>query len=169
MSVPAHVLGTTDELMELSRSEELRDIALSLATQARRTVDIVSRHFDPAVFDTEAFYNALRDLVVDSRRAQVRVLLLDPSPLVARGHRLIELSQRLSSFMAIRVPGPEHKEFNEAWLVADNTGYVHRRFSDRFEGTANFADRRWSTHLTNRFEELWQRAQPDPNLRRLHL
>lgn len=169
MSASERLLGTTDEPLEIARSDDLREVALSLATQARRTVDIVSRHFDPALFDNEAFYAALRDLLVDSRRAQVRVLLLDPAPLSSRGHRLIELSQRLSSFMAIRVPGQEHKEFNEAWLVADNTGYFHRRFSDRYEATTNFADRRLSTHLTNRFEEIWQRAQPDPNLRRLHI
>ena len=163
------VLGTTDEEFELERSEAVCDVVLSLATQARRALDIVSRHLDPALYDNEAFGAAIRELVVDSRRAQVRILLLDSAPVVARGHRLVELARRLSSFITIRIPAPEYKNLNEAWLVADATGYLSRRFSDRPEATANFADPRQATHLTNRFEEIWQRAQPDANMRRLHL
>ncbi len=165
----ARLLGETAEEFELERSETVRDTVLSLATQARRSLDIVSRHLDPTLYDTEAFSNALRELVVGSHRAQVRILLLDSAPVVTRGHRVVELARRLSSYMAIRVPGLEHKDLNEAWLVADATGFVYRRFSDRFEATANFNDHRHATHLVNRFEEIWQRAQPDSNMRRLHL
>lgn len=162
-------LGTTDEEFELERSEDVRAAVLMLAQQARRSVDIVSRHLDPVLYDTDDFGAAIRELVVNSRRAQVRILLLDTAPVVSRDNRLVELAQRLSSYISIRVPAPEHKEFNEAWLVADSTGFLYRRFSDRFEATANFADRRQASALTNRFEEIWQRAQPDGNLRRLHL
>lgn len=165
----ARVLGITDEAFELEHSETVREVALSLATQARRGIDVVSRHLDPTLYDNEAFATALRALVVGSHRAQVRILLLDSAPVVARGHRLVELARRLSSYIAIRTPAPEHKDLNEAWLVADTTGYLYRRFSDRYEATANFADRRLSGSLTNRFGEIWQRAQPDVNMRRLHL
>lgn len=165
----ARVLGTTDEEFELERSEAVRDVVLSLATQARHGIDVVSRHLDTALYDNDVFITALRALVVGSHRAQVRILLLDSAPVVARGHRVVELARRLSSYIAIRIPAPEHKELNEAWLVADTTGYLYRRFSDRYEATANFADRRQASNLTNRFEEIWQRAQPDLNMRRLHL
>lgn len=163
------VLGTTHEEFELERSETVCEVVLSLTTQARRSLDMVSRHLDPALYDNEAFGAAIRELVVDSRRAQVRILLLDSAPVVARGHRLVELARRLSSFITIRIPAPAYKNLNEAWLVADATGYLYRRFSDRPEATANFADPRQATHLTNRFEEIWQRAQPDADMRRLHL
>jgi phosphatidylserine/phosphatidylglycerophosphate/cardiolipin synthase-like enzyme len=163
------VLGTTDEEFELERSEEVRATLLALTQQARHSIDIVSRHLDPGLYDNEEFGAALRQLVVNSRRSQVRILLLDSVPVVTLGNRLVELAQRLSSYVSIRVPAPEHKEFNEAWLVADATGFLHRRFSDRFESTANFADRRQAAALTNRFDEIWQRAQAAGNLRRLHL
>jgi hypothetical protein len=163
------ILGETDEEFSLDRSEPLRDICVALATQARRSVDIVTRSLDPVLYDNDGFITALRDLVVGSRHARVRVLILDSASVVSRGHRLLELAQRLSSFISLRVPAPEHKDFNEAWLVVDNTGYVHRRFSVRFEAVANFDARRISANLTNRFEELWNHAQLEPNLRRLHL
>lgn len=162
-------LGETAEEFTLDRSEAVGEISLALATQARRSLDIVSRHLDPALYDTEKFTAAVRELVVDRGRAQVRILILNSAPVITRGHRLVEMAQRLSSFISVRVPAPEHKDFNEAWLVADNTGYVYRRFSDRYDATANFDARRESNNLTNRFEELWNRAQLDPNLRRLHI
>ncbi|MGH8595435.1 MAG: hypothetical protein ACREXT_02110 [Gammaproteobacteria bacterium] len=163
------ILGETAQEFTLDSSEMLREISQAFATQARRSIDLVSRHLDPVLYDNEPFVTALRELIVNHRRAQVRVLLLDSAPVIAQGHRVVEIARRLSSYISIRVPAPEHKAFNEAWLVADNTGYVYRRFSDRFEATANFAARRESDNLTNRFEELWQRAQTDSNLRRLHL
>jgi len=162
-------LGHTDALFDVDRADALRDVLLALAQQARRTLDIVGRHLDPALMDREDFVDAVKSLVLGSTRAQVRVLILDPAPLVTQGHRLIALAQRLSSYIQLRVPAPEHREFNEAWLEADRDGYAHRRFSDRFEATVNFHDPRLAVHLSNRFDELWQRAQPDPNLRRLHL
>jgi hypothetical protein len=163
------VLGERDLEFGVDRAEPLGAVTLALAAQARRTLDIVSRHLDPSLFDREDFVDAVKSLALSSRRAEIRLLVLDPAPVVLRGHRLVQLAQRLSSFIQLRVPSAEHREFNEAWVVADNTGYVHRRFSDRFEGTANFADPRHAARLTNRFDEIWQRANPDPNLRRLHL
>lgn len=163
------VLGTTDHEFEIERAEALREVLLALTSQARRTLDIVSRHLDPTLYDRDDFVEAVKAIALGSSRAQIRVLVLDPAPVVSQGHRLVQLAQRLSSFVQVRVPAPEQREFNEAWLVADKDGYAHRRFSDRFEATANFHDPRLAVHLTNRFDELWQRASPDPNLRRLHL
>lgn len=163
------VLGASDRLFETARAEELGRVLLELAQQARRTLDLVSRHLDPPLYDREDFVDAVKQLVLGSSRARVRLLVLDPAPVVTHGHRLVPLAQRLSSYVELRVPAPEHREFNEAWLVADKDGYAHRRFSDRYEASCNFHDPRLATHLTNRFDELWQRAQPDPNLRRLHL
>lgn len=168
LDVP-RVLGATDLAFEVDRADALRVALLEMTSQARRNLDIVSRHLDPSLFDHEEFVDAVKRLVLGSTRAQVRLLVLDPAPLVSRGHRLLTLAQRLSSYIDVRVPAPEHREFNEAWLVADKDGYAHRRFSDRFEATVNFHDPRLAVHLTNRFDELWQRAQADPNLRRLHL
>ena len=162
-------LGETDEALEFERSDEVRQCVLQLTQQARRSVDIVSRHLDPSLFNAAEFADAIRKVIVDTRRAQVRILVLDPAPLAGQNHRLVELARQLSSFITLRTPPAEYKDLNEAWLVADNTGYLYRRFSDRYEATANFADRRQSNHLTTRFEEIWQRAESISSLRRLHL
>lgn len=163
------VLGGSDREFEVDRVEPLREVALELAAQARRTLDIVTRQLDPPLFDREDFVEAVKRLALSSRRAEIRVLLLDPATVATRGHRLVHLAQRLTTFIQLRVPPAEYREFNEAWIVADGAGYAYRRFSDRYEATVNFHDPRQSLRLTNRFDEIWQRANPDPNLRRLHL
>lgn len=163
------VLGQTAGTLDIAEREQLGAVSLALVQQAQRTLDIVSRHLDPLLYDTEPFVAAVRRLVLGSRHARVRLLLLDSRPLVTQNHRLIELALKLSSYIAVRVPAAQHKQFNEALLIADGTGYVHRTFSDRYEADASFADRRVAARLGDRFEELWTRALPDPNFRKLHL
>lgn len=150
-------------------AEGVRRANLWLIGEARRSVDIVSRYLDPALYDTEEFCAALRTLIVGTVRARIRILVLEPGPVVARGHRLVELAQRLTSFIQIRVPSPQHQDLSEAWLVVDDRSYLHRRTATRFEATGSTNSPRDAGRLTARFEEIWALAQPDANLRRLYL
>lgn len=163
------VLGQTDALLDIDGSALLGEISLALARQCRRHLDIVSRHLDPAVYDNDDFAEAVKRIALGNRHARIRLFIVDPRPLVSRGHRLLDLAERLSSFVQVRVAAPLQKEFNEAILLADRKGYAHRRFADRFEGTANFSDPRLAAALADRIDELWERGLPDPNFRRLHL
>ena len=54
------VLGESDLAFQVERAEELRVVMLALARQGRRTLDIVTRHLDPALLDrlTEPNYPA---------------------------------------------------------------------------------------------------------------
>ena len=54
-------------------------------------------------------------------------------------------------------------------MVADEMGFIHRMNGERYEGTANFKDRRQSAEFLNQFEEMWQQATPDPNFRKVML
>ena len=160
---------SANELIEFDTSEELREIALKMVQNCVRSLDIVSRHLDPAIYDHEQFVDAVKQIALNSQHARVRILVTDIGPVVSRGHRLLELNSRLSTYISIRKPGRDHKNFNEAILVADNRGYIHRRFADRYEGRASYDDQRTARDLTVRFEEIWERADTDPNFRRLHL
>ena len=165
----AAILGATGGVVTLEDSAAVAAVSLQLARQARRSLDIVSRHLDPPLYDTDEFYTAVKDLARSHRLARVRILVMEPRPVVSRGHRLVELAERLSSAISLRTPAPEHKQFNEAFLIADNVGYVHRQFSDRFEAEADFAGPRVANALGERLNEMWERGLPDPNFRRLHL
>lgn len=156
-------------VLSLEDLSAVRGTSLAMVERARRSVDIFSRQLDPLLYDNAEFADSLRALIVGSRRARVRVLLREVGPVVTRGHRLIELAQRLSSFMEIRIPALEHQDVADAWLVVDGSHYLHRRSGERHEATAGFDDARRARQLTFRFDEIWARAQPDLNLKRLHL
>lgn len=161
------VLGQSTGTLPVSGSGQVRDLALAMAGQCRRSLEIVGRGLDPPVYDNGPFCEAVKDLALASRYARVRILVTEIDGLIKRGHRLLQLADQLSSFIQIRVPSPEYRDFNEAFLVADGTGYIHRQLADRYDGLGSFADRRRCIDLLRRFDEIWERAEPDPNLRRL--
>ncbi|MDZ7754686.1 MAG: hypothetical protein U5S82_24305 [Gammaproteobacteria bacterium] len=162
-----HVLGKSAGTIGVGTSEEVCRVATALVSQARFGVDIVTRDLDPAVYDDADFLAALKAFVLERRRVEVRILVRDPMPAVRRGHRLIPLAQQLSTFFAIRVPARHHRDFNQAFLVVDGTGYVHRELAERYDGTADFNDRLQAKGLQRLFEEMWEAAVPSPELRRM--
>ncbi len=165
----SHLLGVSAAPFEVSTRDALAEVCLAMVSQARRSVDIVSRHLDAPLFDNEAFAAALKQLALSHRSARVRLFVLDPRPLLGQSHRLIDLATRLPTFIDIRTPAPQHRSFNEALLIADNLGYVRRQFADRFEAEVDFCSRRRAAALTERLNDMWERGQLDPNFRRLHL
>ncbi len=155
--------------MELTTSAENREMALALARQATLSVDILSRHLDPAVYDQAPFLDAIKQLVLNHRMARVRMLVRDIQPILSDGHRLAALTARLSSFLEIRVPAEQHKDFNQAFMIVDGTGFIHRELADRYEGLAHYANRALASELQRKFEEMWSLATPDANLRQMTL
>lgn len=163
------VLKKDSQTVAIDTSEACRLAALSMARQAARSIDIVSRQLDAQMYDNQDFCDAVSQLVTGSRRARVRALLRHTDAVIKGGHRLVTLSQRLSSFIELRVPAREYDDYNAAFLIVDGIGVVYRSFSDKFDGTVSFNDARKGQELTRQFEDMWQTATPDINLRRSHL
>ena len=164
-----HLLGVTEAPFEVSGREPLTAVCLELASQVRRSLDIVSRHLDPLLYDNDAFAAAVKKIALGHRHARIRLFIIDARPLITQSHRLIDAALRLPNFIEIRTPSVQNKSFNEAWLVADNLGYMHRQFSESFEAEVDFSSRRRATALSEKLDEMWERGQRDPNFRRLHL
>lgn len=164
----AHLeLGKTDEAVAIDTVGHHRDAAVRMVQQARFNVEIVSRLLDPPIYDTSEFVDAVTKLILARRAIKIRILIFDPLSVVRRGHRLIDLAGNLSSFIEMRKPGPEHANFNGSLFMADAKGYILRENAERYEGTVNFYDRTVSKNLLEAFEEMWAKAEADPNLRRM--
>ncbi len=164
-----YILGETDEEISLETSDHSRAISIQMIDACRRNLDIISRDLDPCIYDTTEMLDAIKKLALRSRLSRIRILILQPETLRSRGHRLLELSERLSSFIEIRKPGEQHRNFNKALLLIDGTGYIRRPHSDRFEGRANFDDRKTASELKDEFDLLWEHGERDSNFRRLSL
>lgn len=162
-------LKEDSQAVAIDTSEACRFAALSMVRQAARSIEIVSRQLDPRLYDNQDFCDAVSQLVTSSRRARVRALVRFTDPVTKHGHRLVALSQRLSSFIEMRVPAREFDDYNAAFLIVDGAGVIYRTLSDGFEATVNFNSPRTAQELSRQFESMWQTAQPDANLRRTNL
>jgi hypothetical protein len=162
-------LGVSDTEIELGTRAETRYATDMMAGQANNSLEIFSRDLDPFLYDREPFLEALSRLCLRNRKAQVRVLVQDPVTPVKRNHRLIELARRLSSSIELRQPHSDYQTYNEAFLIADHCGIIHRGLADRFEGTARFYDPVEAQRKLKWFTEIWERSQVHPEFRRLHL
>jgi hypothetical protein len=162
-------LGISGIDIELLTRAETRHATELMVQQCVSTLEIFTRDLDPPLYDQEPFLQALGALCLGNRKARVRILVQDPTPAVKRGHRLIELSRRLSSSIELRQPHPDYSHHNEAFLIADTCGLIQRSLADRYEGTANFNDPVAAQRKLNFFTEVWERSEAHPDLRRLHL
>lgn len=169
MTLETAVLGETVSQFDLSTSAEHRLAARRMAEQAKRSLLIHTRNLDPTIYDEQDFIDAVSNLARSSRRAEIRILVQDSGPVVQRGHRLIYLAYQLSSFIKIRRPGEMFQDFSQAFMVADDRGYIHRPHDDRFEGKACFNHPARAVELTQYFDRVWEHSQPDPNIRRLNI
>ena len=163
------IVGESAGPVTITTSEEARLAALALATQARRSLHIFSRDLDAPLFDNVPFVDAVAGVAARSRNTFVHILLQDANRVVNQGHRLLELGYRLDSKIKMRKPHPDYQHFNEAFLIADETGLIHRRPGDRYDGIVDFSARREARELVKFFSDVWERSAPDPGLRRLHL
>jgi len=162
-------LGISDMEIELLTRAETRHATELMVGQTQASLDITSRDLDPYLYDCEIFLDLLSGLCLRNRQARIRFLVQDPSTPIKRCHRLIELGRKLSSSIEFRQPHQDYQNFNEACLIADQCGLIHRSLADRFEGTANFYDPVAARRKLDFFTEVWERSESHPEFRRLHL
>ncbi len=159
-------LGKTNVLVPLETMEQHRIATQQMVQQCRRSVHIISRDLDPAVYDLPEFTGALTRRLLEHRRMKVYILVHDANAIARAGHRLLGTAHNLSGFVEIRKPGPDHKDYDGGMFVGDGVGFITRRTSDRYVGQMNFNDPRDSKVLLDEFEEMWAKSTVDGNLRK---
>lgn len=163
------VLGRDAGLLTLHDAQDHRLVCAHMVGQIHRELCLLSRDLDKKIYDQEAFFAGLKGLALRSRFSRIRILLQDPSRVMQRGHRLIELARRLTSSIEIRVPSPDWLDYPESFLLADQWGYVHCLLSTRYEAMADYHAPLLVQHLQSCFEEIWTTGQVSTEMRSLHL
>lgn len=147
--------------------EPFATLAVALSKGARRHLRIYSHKLDHELFDNAELASALTRLVRRGRQSDIRILINDAKPMTSRGHRLLELSRRLSSTISIRVLD-EHPELPEAtFVVRDNDGILYKPDEHGANGFYEPASRASAKRFITAFDALWRWGQNDPRLRRL--
>ncbi len=162
-------LGESSQTIQIHSRSDNQALAAALVQQAHRSLDIFSRDLEAEIYDQSGFLDGVKALALRSPQARIRILLQDPSRVVSDGHRLVEMMRRLSSYIEIRQPHSDYQDYNEAFLIADGSGLLHRRIADRYEGIGGFHLPLRARELTNFFNEVWLRSELHSELRRLHL
>jgi len=162
-------LGETVDLFHLRQPEDHLVHAAGMLRQARRDLALYSFDLDPPVFDQPPFIEAFKALALRSRFSRLRILLADPTLVLQRGHRLIELAQRLPSVIEIRRPSEEYRDHLENFLLVDDCGYLHRKSLESHTGIACYHNRHRVNRLMAIFDDAWENATPERELARLHL
>jgi hypothetical protein len=162
-------LGETSLEFEVGRLTEARAVAHALAAQAQRTLFLHTEDLEPAIYNDSAFLDAVSRLARTLGPSRIWVLIHDARKVVQHGHRLIEIARRLSSTIQLRRPAPQYRNYHESFLLVDGCGYLHRRIGARYEGTANFHDPGKVADLEKYFMEVWERSEPDEEIKRLYI
>lgn len=152
---------------KLETQADSRDAALEVASIARRSLVILTNDLEPGVLDSPEFLERVKNLALGSRFATIRVLLKDSTRAIRDGHRLLELSRRLSSFVEIRKPHPDYADIAESFIVADERAVLYRTLGNRWEGIADSDDPMLARDKLKLFNDIWQRSNQDSETRRL--
>ncbi|EGV33632.1 hypothetical protein ThidrDRAFT_0321 [Thiorhodococcus drewsii AZ1] len=163
------ILGASKGPMTLDRSNLIRHASALMASQSRRELVLFGRDLDPQLYDSQPFLDGVRRLALHRPSICVRILLFDTRKATGAGHRLIELSRKLTSRIAIQRVCEDDRERLDAFLIADERGYIRRRLADTMEAVADFDNPQESRLLRMDFEQMWERSSPDTEMRRLFL
>lgn len=146
----------------------LADSALSLVSRSRRQVWLLCRCLEPEVYAQPRMIELLSNLARKHRDSEVRLLISDDRPLRESRHPLVELSQRLSSSIHIRVLRKEQlAELNEYYLLGDGEAIIVQHMHRGGSAWGSFSLRPTVRTYREQFDRLWQHARPSPWLRRL--
>lgn len=147
----------------------LAEAIVELCERARREILIFAQDLDPSLFDSVELHETLSRFARRNVQSKVRILVHDVTRMVRDGHRLLTLSRRLPSSIAIRRVHPDMQDRTENMVLADRTGLVIQPQFDTERGFTNFNDAPLTRQYGEVFDRLHNRSVTDPNLRQMTL
>jgi hypothetical protein len=153
----------------LATRAAIRDAGITIAQGARVELLLFDRTLDLDLYNTEEFIEAVKRLALAQPNLPVRALLSHPDKRSQSGSRIVVLAQRLTSRIAIRRLADDAPERPDAFLIGDRRAYLKRPSAEGSEGVADMHGRRETCRLRADFEQMWEHAEADIEVRRLHL
>lgn len=162
-------LGETNAEIPLRSMEEFKNAAESMTRQARRSILIYSQDLDTPVYSHEQFAKNILTLIKSYKNADVKILVRDSKAAVRQSHMMIKVAQQFSSYIEVKNIHEFYKETAASFLVADYKGLLFRNHSATYEGTVNFSSPPRALKLVEYFMEVWEKSEPDPYFRNVHI
>jgi len=152
----------------LTSRDEVRAAVGELLGYADRGLAILTHDLEPEIYDHELFLERLKKFILARSFARVRVLIVHPERTMKLGNQFVTMGRRLNSYIEFRNLKPEFRDCHDAFCIADDRAIVYRADERRWDGM--FApDRAVARTYLERFDQLWQACELEPELRQLHL
>jgi hypothetical protein len=156
-----------DHYKRLETLAENREAAVAVAAVAKRELALFSRDLEIPLYDKDEFIRTVQELATRSRMSRIRIVCIDAGPSIRAGHRLVGLAQRFSSYIEVRQASHDHASLAETFMVADEAAVLYRPIFTRYEGYADVHAPLEARKFLKQFAEIWEKAEPDPEFRRL--
>ena len=162
-------LGVNQDVITVDTSTELRSHIVNMVSQAKKSINIVSRKMDARLTNHSDFLDAIRSCIVKNLNFELKILIYQLDEFLNENHQILELSRRLSTSISIRTLNKEQQHYNHDYILVDDMGVIYRELSDRYESTIEYNNKRKSLELTRQFNEIWEHGVRDSNLYRLNI
>ncbi len=149
--------------------QHLADATQQLIAQVDCHLRILSFDLDHAIFDQKTIVDTISRLARKSRFSEIKLLIIDSRSIASRGHQLLQLQQRLSSTIALRKINDDSREIKHNLIIADHCGVICQSMKEPALIWGNYNNRPIAEDFIAQFDALWNRASPDPNLRRVSI
>jgi hypothetical protein len=144
--------------------DAIRDQIASLIETGQREIGVCAPQLDPHLFNTPRLHRSLAGFVARHRHNRVRLLVEDAGQAVRDNDRIVDLARRLSNFLDVRQFGEQHRGIRELFVLIDHAGYLHQQDLTRLEAVSDAHGVRLAAELRRRFQEMWDRSEPIPEL-----
>lgn len=134
---------------------EIRAAVIDIVLHAERTVSILTPDLEPEIYEHEDFLDAMKRFVLAKSFARVRVLITEPERTIKNGNQLVQMGQRLSSYIAMRNLSDSLRPERQAYCIADTSSVLYRSDHSTGDGmVALHAPEIAKLYLTE-FDEIW--------------
>lgn len=145
------------------------DFHRSMLAQAQRQISILSDTIVHPLFKEEYLRQCLLNLSKRNAQAKVRILLLNDRVGAGYHNPLIDLAQKLTSYIELRVLTRGASRPNEMITTVDFEAGIYRKDLDSYNGFANYSNQLIAQRLRDSFDQYWERSTPSANMRRLSI
>lgn len=154
----------------LAGHSDCQEAVKTLILGSARRVYLITQRLESELYNFSEIHDHLAQLATSNRNTDIRIIAHDTRVAATRGHCLIQLAQKLPTFVQIRTTvTPSHQNFRESWLIADDSAYMRIRNPERFEGYYEFDNKLECRAYYDDFIEIWDACEQDQNTRRLSL
>lgn len=144
--------------------DEVRAAIAALFEQAQRQVLIFGPTLERYYFNTARIEELMGKFIARHRTNRIRILTEDCRQVLLDNARFKQLAQRLPDCLSIRQVNEMHRGLKDMFVVVDHTGYAHLPDVEKFDGITSIQASRLALQFTRRFETMWEKSEPAPDL-----